>query len=60
MVTSMTDDSSDCIDLSLYTATELSEIKQYFEEMGFKVSYCYDDTYISSPSDHIRGFIFKW
>ena len=56
----MTDDSSDHLDFSLYTATELSKIKQYFEEMGFKVSYCYDDTYVPNPSDYIRGFTFKW
>lgn len=57
---SMEDDSGDVINLSRYTATELSRIKQYFEEMGFKVSYSYDDAYVSNPCGDIRGFLFEW
>lgn len=54
-------DRIDYIRLSHCSATELSQVKDYFEQMGFKVSYSPED-YITPELKHwyIAGFTFEW
>ena len=50
-------DSDKCFCLEHRSAAELSKVKKYFEDMGFKVSYTYNN---DSPIYPVEALQFEW